>query len=378
MPWYNDLRPVTDPNKEKYALIFPDFTNEEKMRTIEKLLDLRKSLEPIRLRKLNDKNLLLASWNIKEFGHLKARQPEAYFYIAEVVSSFDLIAIQELKTGLSDLKILMRILGKHWKFIINDITEGKDGNSERSAYIYDTRRVEFSGLAGEIVIWKDLLEQDEEVQQLKRTPYITGFKTAWKKFALINLHLQPGDSPEEKARRKEEVDLLMKVIDTKVRTKRLWSNNLVLMGDFNLYHEDTDIELLMNEYGFYESDLLEGENTNTAMNSAEPFDRIFIRHGNYFPLPSSITGQQGGAIDLFETIYKVDDYVHYKDAMLATKGDPSTLTSEIKFRNYFRDHWRKGQLSDHRPIWLEIDTDGSDQFLRNKLAAFKRVEVSSQ
>ncbi|MEM7575810.1 MAG: endonuclease/exonuclease/phosphatase, partial [Bacteroidota bacterium] len=187
MPWYNDLRPITDPKKEQYALIFPNFTDEEKMRTIEKLLDLRKSLKSVRLRKQNNKNLLLASWNIKEFGHLKARQPEAYFYIAEVISSFDLIAIQELKSGLKDLKILMRILGKHWKYIINDITEGRDGNSERSAYIYDTRRVEFSGLAGEIVIWKDLLEQDEAVAQLKRTPYITGFKTAWKDFALVNL-----------------------------------------------------------------------------------------------------------------------------------------------------------------------------------------------
>ncbi|MEM7573057.1 MAG: hypothetical protein AAF433_09155, partial [Bacteroidota bacterium] len=235
--------------------------------------------------------------------------------------------------------------------------------------------VEFSGLAGEIVIWKDLLEQDEAVAQLKRTPYITGFKTAWKDFALVNLHLQPGDKPAEKARRKQEVDLLMKVIDTKVRTKRLWSNNLVLLGDFNLYQEDTDIEVLMNEYGFYESDLLEGENTNTAINSAEPFDRIFIRHGNYFPLPSEITGQQGGAIDLFETIYKLEDYALYKDIMDATKGDPSTLTSEAKYRTYFRDYWRKGQLSDHRPIWLEIDIDGSDQFLENKLESFKRLAV---
>ena len=38
----------------------------------------------------SDENLLVASWNIKEFGHLKKRLFEAYFYIAEILSRFDL------------------------------------------------------------------------------------------------------------------------------------------------------------------------------------------------------------------------------------------------------------------------------------------------
>lgn len=31
--------------------------------------------------------------------------------------------------------------------------------------------------------------------------------------------------------------------------------------------------------------------------------------------------------------------------------------------------------TDHRPIWLEIDIDGSDQFLTKKLESFKRLAV---
>lgn len=90
----------------------------------------------------------------------------------------------------------MNLLGKDWSYLINDITEGNDGNSERFAYLYDTRRVKFSGRAGEILLWKELFDETETEKdfQLKRTPYITGFIAGWKSFSLPNVHLQPEDS----------------------------------------------------------------------------------------------------------------------------------------------------------------------------------------
>ena len=98
MPTYNDLRPQEDLDKKDYALIFPDMTKTEKKRTIERLLELREGLRNDITMKKADNNLLLASWNIKEFGHTTQRLPEAYFYIAEILSSFDLIVIQEHPT----------------------------------------------------------------------------------------------------------------------------------------------------------------------------------------------------------------------------------------------------------------------------------------
>lgn len=221
MPSYNDLRPDDDPNIKEFSLIFKDFTNEQKVRTIDGLLKLRQYLaENIQVRK-TDKNLILSSWNIKEFGHLKKRLPESYFYIAEIISKFDLVAIQEIKTGLKDLEILMKLLGKHWCYLINDVTEGRDGNSERFAYLYDTRRVDFSGLAGEILLWKELFEdEDEKDFQLKRTPYITGFRAGWKTFSLLNVHLQPDDDETGRAIRKKEVTLLMKALEAKKKRRR--------------------------------------------------------------------------------------------------------------------------------------------------------------
>lgn len=86
--------------------------------------------------------------------------------------------------------IVLRLLGPDWGYIVNDITGGAAGNSERSAYFFNKKRVQFAGLAGEIVL-RDDLTAGSDIKQLKRTPYITGFQAGWKKFAMINLHLHP-------------------------------------------------------------------------------------------------------------------------------------------------------------------------------------------
>lgn len=45
MPFYNDLRPARDDGKQPFALVFPEMTNEERLRTIDGLLELKKGLD---------------------------------------------------------------------------------------------------------------------------------------------------------------------------------------------------------------------------------------------------------------------------------------------------------------------------------------------
>lgn len=223
MPLYNDLRPESDFEAEDYARVFPkNLSKSAKKRTIKNLLALRQGLTKEISEKKADKNLLVASWNIKEFGHTKQRLPEAYFYIAEVLSRFDLIIVQEVKSTLKDLQILSKILGPDWTYIVNDVTEGTDGNRERSAYIFNKSRVEFAGLAGEIVLWDDLTV-GSSLKQLKRTPYITGFTAGWKTFAIVCIHLEPGDSNENVEFRGREVKLLLAALAEKQREKTTFS-----------------------------------------------------------------------------------------------------------------------------------------------------------
>lgn len=106
-----------------------------------------------------DHNFVVGTWNIRGFGAVHPRWTEnsgspkrnlrGLAVIAEVIRRFDVVALQEVKRNTAGLRMLMKdFLGPHWGVILSDVTAGAKGNVERSAYLYDTRRVVPSGLAG--------------------------------------------------------------------------------------------------------------------------------------------------------------------------------------------------------------------------------------
>ena len=84
--------------------------------------------------------------------------------IAEIVSRFDVMAIVEVKRNLEALRLLMDVLGPDWGFIVTDTVEGEPGNDERLGFVFDRRRIQLAGLAGEIVI------PDSELAERRRDP----------------------------------------------------------------------------------------------------------------------------------------------------------------------------------------------------------------
>lgn len=369
MPFYNDLRPPSDHNKKDYALVFPGMPDAEKQRAIEGLLRLRAGLRQEVIPRNTGENLLVASWNVKEFGHTTQRLPEAYFYIAETIARFDLVAIQEVKSTLEDLEIIMRLLGPDWSYLVNDITEGDAGNSERSAYLFNRKRVRLSGLAGEIVLW-DELTAGSAVKQLKRTPYITGFKAGWKTFSLVNLHLHPGDDAEDVHYRQEEVRLLLAALAEKISKGRLWEHNLILVGDFNLYEaKDAPTVQAIEAAGYREVESLAGKDTNAS--KTEAYDRLFLSRHRYFQVGRDAQGDEvGGVFDPFQYVYRDGEEAVYADTMKAQYTGVRDLEVAENLTRYYRHPWRKNQLSDHFPIWFELVIDSSDAFLTEKLAAY--------
>jgi endonuclease/exonuclease/phosphatase family metal-dependent hydrolase len=367
MPDYSSLRPIKDFKDYDYELVFPELDDETKIRIIKNLIMLREGLSTIP-DKLADKNLIMASWNIKEFGHTKQRLPESYFYIAEIMSRFDLIAVQEVKSTLKDLDIVIRLLGDDWKYIINDVTEGPEGNRERSAYIYDTTRIRFSGLAGEIIFWEELTK-DMEVKQLKRTPFITGFEAGWKEFAIINFHLHPGDDDEDTETRRQELELLLKTLEEKKKKGHLWTDNLILSGDFNLYEgatkDDSNVQMI-NDAGFFEVQSLKGVKTNVSQ--TETYDRLFISSNDYFEFGKNAAGiDKGSVFLLFDYVFKLGDEDIYQEFMEDQYTGNKDTSEPGFFESYFKNPWRKNQMSDHLPIWIELIIDSSDEFLDEKL-----------
>ena len=149
----------------------------------------------------------------------------------------------------------MQLLGEDWSHLINDITEGGAGNQERSAYLFNKTRVDSAGLAGEIALWDDLT-QDSDIKQFKRTPCMTGFRAGWKSFAMINVHLHPGEAPEDVDCRGKEGALLLKALRAKRERNHLWTENLIIAGDFNFYTGKDDAAfraIIDNDYEEVES-----------------------------------------------------------------------------------------------------------------------------
>jgi len=369
MPRYSDLRPEKDFEERDYELVFPDLGVREKRRIIEKLLLLREGLDQEISDRKTDKSILIASWNIKELGHTTQRLPEAFFYIAEIIARFDLVVIQEVKTALHDLHIILRLLGEDWEYMINDMTEGKDGNFERSAYVYNKKRVEFAGLAGELVLWDDLTRHST-LKQLKRTPYMTGFTSGWKTFSIINLHLHPGKDEDDIDKRKEEVSLLMKAINEKMTKGHFWNENIILAGDFNFYggaDRDDDAIQVIYDHGFKEVESLKGKDTNASL--TESYDRFFLTENQYFVVGVDDDGEDnGGVFNPFNYVYKLEDVATYKSAMEDDYTGNRDTDEPGFFEGYFKHPWRKNQISDHFPIWFELIIDSSDNFLEEKLS----------
>ncbi|MEA5462529.1 endonuclease/exonuclease/phosphatase family protein [Leptothoe sp. PORK10 BA2] len=99
----------------------------------------------------------IATWNIREFDSSSYgyRSQESKAYIAEILSQFDLIALQEVRRDLSALNDVTQLLGPDWDYIATDVTEGDSGNEERMVFLFNKKKVWFRNVAGELTLPHD-------------------------------------------------------------------------------------------------------------------------------------------------------------------------------------------------------------------------------
>ena len=210
----------------------------------EDLIRLRRRIQRSRIpAKVVDHNLIIGTWNIRAFGDIfrswednpgnPKRNMRAMAYIAEIIRCFDVVAIQEVKRDTSGLRTLLdEWLGSNWGLVISDVSAGSKGNTERLAYIYDKRRVQPSGLAGEIVL--PPTADGNPAQQFDRTPYIVGFQTGNEKFSLLTAHIRYGKNAAD---RLGEITSLAQYIASEIHQRAKAGpdeGNVIVLGDFNI------------------------------------------------------------------------------------------------------------------------------------------------
>jgi len=324
-------------------------------RVARNLLDLRASLDNPNAPnfvppKSSHARLLVATWNIVNLGG-RDRYDESMFYIAEILSRFDIIAIQEVKDDLSGLTTLRDLLGPWWRFVVTDIALGGEGNHERLAYLFDSRKVVFGGMAGELVLPS---VGGNPVAQFDRTPYVVGFQSGWFRFVMATVHIKWGSSEADFPARVAEIENLARVLAERADSGGVWSRNVILLGDFNIFHDNALGVQALESNGFTiphtRSDLRQ---TNVGQ-QARFYDQILHR----FPLAERPDVIRMGVVDPFDAVYsdgKAGDYLaELRTASGAIPADPD---------RYYRVDWRRDEMSDHLVLWSELQIDFARQYL---------------
>ena len=329
----------------------------ERLRTTENLLKLRNRLDWKIPQKTATDTLLLATWNIREFSD--NRLMESLYYIAEIISRFDLVAVQEVSSNMKGLEKLMSLLHQSWDYIVTDSTDGSVGGGERMAFLYDKSKITFKKLAGEITLPLDKLIDGK--LQFARTPYCVAFQAGWFKFVLTTVHIFYGStSSSDKKQREKEIDTLTSILSKRAKKEDV---SYILLGDFNIPNAGDDTMKALEKYGFsvpseikrHPSDLGATKHYDQIAFNLKIDDRMAVFSENE---------QKAGTFNFADTVYTKEDLETYKPYFL-NKVDGK---SEQEIEKYYLSTWRTYQMSDHLPLWVELKIDFSNQYLEKIIA----------
>ena len=306
----------------------------------DRLAQLRQDLDARIPTKQLERNLLIATWNIRSFGNLTRkwesteddsprRDLASIHYIAEIIRRFDVIALQEVKGNLRALRDMMKLLGPNWSFILTDVNRGSAGNGERMAYLFDTRRVTLSGLASELVVPKEWLQatggQAVLTKQFVRSPYAVSFKSEKKTFILITLHIKYGKTSKDRA---AELAGIARWIQDWATSIHVYDQNLIALGDFNIDARGDLLDITFLSHGLYVPPALQDAGvTRSIFNEQKYYDQIAWFRDDRGRTELSLKFLAGGNYDFVPALWDRDR---------VTKQQFSFM------------------LSDHYPLWAEF------------------------
>ena len=367
MAFYHDLKDYDDDPDDPLKQGFPHYPGKQKW-IAERLLALREDLRAQITDRRRPDTLIIGSWNIRAFDGGMPRLDESYHYIAEIIDKFDICALQEVKKDLAPLKRLVKLLGPNWDYFVTDISAGDPGNSERMAFVYNTNKVLFRNLIGEIVLPAEKLIDGK---QIARSPFFASFQAGWFRFTLCSAHiLFGGESKAEKAIRAKEISAIAEEL---VKRAKQEDQVYVFLGDMNIESPDGDIMKALTDSGMVVPDFpptnLKGDrhydqiaftvkgddDTKTELIAKNAFDwrgAVFGPWPHKTP-PPPLSG------DL--RITDAAQFAHYTPINLAQRAHFKKAPYK-DWAGEYRD-WTSHEMSDHLPIWVEIKTDYSDGYL---------------
>jgi len=346
-------------------------------RTASNLLKLKKQIKSDLPGKDSDETLMLATWNIRELGNKKPKAKRLYenlFYMAEIISSFDIVAVQEVN-DLDDLEELMRILGDEWDFIATDVNDRSlGGNGERMCFVYDTRKVKFKNIAGEIVLPANLLISKTELKedgkkiiagkQFRRAPFLVSFQAGWFKFDLCTVHIYFGaNSGKKLEERVEEIDGVASYLG-KIAKKEQKDKATILLGDFNIMNPEHKTMAALESNNFIVPKALQ-KKTNLKLDKY--YDQIaFYGSDDLFRLGSK--GQEKAGVFYIDKVLYTDWSVYEKEMR---QNNEAKGKHDPWLRDEYFKKWKTFQMSDHHLMWAQLKINDSNGYLEKIIGTKK-------
>jgi endonuclease/exonuclease/phosphatase family metal-dependent hydrolase len=275
-------------------------------------------------------HLLAATWNIANLG-AQDRTPQDLKLIAEILGWFDLVAVQECRDDVGQLRQLLDSLGSSYRLMFSDV----GGNHERMVFIYDSRKVKLLEKVGEIAF------PPSEYKAIKikgvgrtfdgfdRTPYLAAFRAGRTSFLFVNVHSYYGSGKIEAVQRRAlETLAVARWADKRRRSKVAYTKEIFVMGDFNMPKREpgdpifdalTRLGLELPKHA---------TEVGTSISTQNNYDQVA-----YFP---------GESADLLDGCGVFDyDTVIFRD-LWDTRGKKDF------------DAWLRYYMSDHRPLWVRL------------------------
>lgn len=286
---------------------------------------LQKRITQAKIPKKTRSNFRLLTWNIRNFHGRK--EDKAMSYITKIIKKFDVIAIQEVKDDLGGIERLQRLLGKKYKFLFSDPA----GNGERLVFCYDSKRIQFTGLAAEIVMAPGQGNGTvPPVLEFARTPYMASFRRNGCNFIVATVHIYYGSGSKVK-HRLTEIENIAKFLEKRSGDTDSLDSDYIACGDFNIERIRAKIRkkkkkdpidglfAALQSKGLIVPEVI--QNSRSNLTQTRHFDQIaYHQYGD-----STISFVDGGIIDFVGAVYRGDKKLRYK-------------------------------LTDHLPMWAVFDT----------------------
>jgi endonuclease/exonuclease/phosphatase family metal-dependent hydrolase len=271
-------------------------------------------------------SLILATWNVRELGK-SPRRTDSLRYIAEVIRTFDLCVVIELREDLADLRGVLRHLGPSFRALYSECIRDAGGNRERIAFLYDTRLVQFTGMASHLTPPREK-KGDEYLSRVSwwRPPYLASFRSGRFDFVIAAAHIRWGSGVGPRAK---EIELLADWAIHYASAPRTVVRDVLLVGDFNIPSTSSECFEVLTERGFAIPDSLANV-FGTDLARGKRYDQILIVPRKVESVPR-LTGN-GGAVDFYAGSHR--------------PLYPRLNKTEFTF-----------QMSDHLPLWVELACD---------------------